>query len=121
MTFIEIQGESVIAHVTLIAFVVFMKMHDPLAWGAVLGALLLGGTRQPWWSALPLAAGSTICDLALWQLRDGILGPRLGDAGGLLVVFCIICGIGWVFGRSAAWLARKANGRPVTSNSEEGT
>jgi hypothetical protein len=65
MTFLGLRAVSLMDHIVLVALVVFATFFDLLAWGAVLGALLLGGSRKPWWSVLPLAAGSTICGLAL--------------------------------------------------------
>ena len=71
---------------------------------ALIGALLLGGTRQSWWSVLLLAISSWISDVALrsfWWLRAGVFDTWLSYIGLLFVAFCCICGMGWVLGRLA--------------------
>jgi hypothetical protein len=124
MAFAYTQGWALTTYVAEVAFfVVFGIMTEPFGWGVVLGACLLGGARQPWWSTLLLAAGSTVCGftlLYLWQRQTGIppILPTWLDFLALYVSFCAICGIGWVLGRAAARLVHKAD-RPVMINSKE--
>jgi len=96
-----------------VAFVLLAKMSDPLTWGMLAGGLVLGGARQPWWSALLLAIGSVICEIALLLLEQQktsilTLRPWLSDVGFLLILSDTYCGTGWVLGLSLSRLVRAA-------------
>jgi len=86
------------------------KMYDPLGWIALICAFVIGAYRQHWWLAVLLAVGATILNVILvfsWWVQLGISATWLSRAILLLVVFCVICGIGWVLGRTAAQLVHK--------------
>jgi len=102
-------------YVVMLAASVVGKMYDPLGWVALIGALVLGASRQRWWMALLLALGVTILNVVFvfsWWTQLGISSTWPSRASFLLLVFCVICGIGWLVGRTAAHLVKSEKSAP---------
>jgi len=70
-------------------------MLDPVGWLVLVGAVCLGASKLPWWTALLLACSAMPVLAMVLSISNAPLITRLS----LLVALAIICCAGWLAGR----------------------
>jgi hypothetical protein len=96
----------------LLLSVMLSEMYPTLGCLALAGAFVLGAARRSVWTALIVAIGAAMLNLAVLLSRWMSVGVQDAEfhaaASHLLALFGMICGAGWVLGRCVARLVRIA-------------